>query len=375
MFKKNSSINLKAEFRSKVLEDEYYEQQINSSKKYIQYIILAVGIAFFAISLYDYGFNDDINVFIRSTATRVVVLFFSVFSYYFIHKTSHIKLACLAITLFPLVLVLAYIYILAQQSAQGFMSQAMAVMAIVFCTTLLPNRWVNLVTVDIFIVVFFLLFSRTYIITASASDYTEVTIYLVLALIFSVVVVYRSNIVSREKFLWELELKKTSTTDKLTGTYNRLWFDRTFSGWFGGDENRKKFSLVLMDIDDFKAVNDTYGHLVGDQVLIDIAMVVKNSVRATDMLARWGGEEFVLLLPSAGSEKSGEIAEQIRRNVEEYDFGEAGHITISLGVAACTGDDNIDSLLKKADDMLYAAKHAGKNCVKRHVEFGDAAKK
>lgn len=356
-------ISAGAKFRSKALEDAYYKQEIGNAKKYIRYIILAAGIIFFAISLFDYSYNDEKLIFLRSIIVRGTVLVFSITCFILISLAKNVTLVCAGITIFPPVLVMGYVYILVRQAAQGLTHQSMAIMVVLFFSTIMPIRWINLATMNVFIVVFFLAHSTIYITDASTSDYVEVIIYLVLTLLFATVVQYRSDVTRREKYLWAKQLEAQSTTDKLTGVHNRLWFDYTLTDWCAGKDNVKNFSLVLMDIDNFKAINDTHGHLVGDQVLAESARVVKESVRCTDFLARWGGEEFALLLPGADVAKAAELAEHIRKSIENHSFGKVGHITFSLGVTAYEEGDQLDSLVKKADNMLYAAKNGGKNRV------------
>jgi len=121
--------------------------------------------------------------------------------------------------------------------------------------------------------------------------------------------------------------------------------------------------VVVLDIDDFKKVNDTYGHQAGDDVLKEFASLIQSSVRGDDLLARWGGEEFLLLLKHTNLENALKKVESLRERVEEHTFSHIGHMTSSFGVAWKEADDDIHSLLQRADKALYEAKNAGKNCV------------
>jgi diguanylate cyclase (GGDEF)-like protein len=121
--------------------------------------------------------------------------------------------------------------------------------------------------------------------------------------------------------------------------------------------------VLLVDIDHFKHVNDTYGHDVGDMILREGVDRVKSFVTQKDIIGRWGGEEFIMISPYSSKEKAIEVAELIRSKVEELDFEVAGHITLSGGVTILRRDDTVDSVFKRVDDALYEAKHAGKNRV------------
>lgn len=131
-------------------------------------------------------------------------------------------------------------------------------------------------------------------------------------------------------------------------------------------EKNKDLSLIIFDIDDFKRINDTYGHNVGDEVLKEIVEVVKYSIRDKDILVRWGGEEFLILTPDIDIETAVSVAERVREAIDAHQFAEAGHITCSFGVSQLKKDEedeNLAELIKRADDALYYAKRNSKNMV------------
>ena len=160
------------------------------------------------------------------------------------------------------------------------------------------------------------------------------------------------------------KLEIEASTDPLTKIANRLKFDMVFeehievSKRYGDD-----FSLILFDIDDFKEVNDTYGHKVGDNVLIALAKLITKEVRKSDTFARWGGEEFVVLTPQANLKKALVLAEKLRQKIEQHDFKEIGKMTCSFGVAEFKKGNSLKELVKHADVALYEAKRSGKNKV------------
>jgi diguanylate cyclase (GGDEF)-like protein/PAS domain S-box-containing protein len=160
------------------------------------------------------------------------------------------------------------------------------------------------------------------------------------------------------------ELEKISVTDKLTGLYNRVKIDDEISkNYQYYEEFRENFSLILIDIDFFKAVNDNYGHLIGDEVLKIMALTTKNSIRSTDILARWGGEEFMVICPDTDAQHAFEVAQNIRKNIELQKFPRDLKITISAGVSDINSNKDISSLLEATDKALYKAKDNGRNRV------------
>lgn len=160
-----------------------------------------------------------------------------------------------------------------------------------------------------------------------------------------------------------------SVTDGLTGLYNRRYFDAHYKALFGKAlEAAKPLSLMMLDIDFFKSVNDTYGHVVGDEILQQVSQRIMHNVRLTDLVARYGGEEFVLVLADSDIFSSMEIGDRIRAAIEREPFkisAEEGQLakTISIGVACLKPEDTMESLLKRADKALYAAKETGRNKV------------
>jgi diguanylate cyclase (GGDEF)-like protein len=153
-----------------------------------------------------------------------------------------------------------------------------------------------------------------------------------------------------------------SITDRLTGIYNRGRFEYFLGHWIKSSRHNP-FSLILFDIDDFKKVNDRYGHTAGDEVLIKTTETVSAHIRDDDIFARWGGEEFVILFGGTPIERAAELAERLRKAVEDNPCGESGRITISIGVAEYRKDETITELVNRADEKMYEAKRAGKNRV------------
>lgn len=146
--------------------------------------------------------------------------------------------------------------------------------------------------------------------------------------VFGGVVIFRD--ISEQKRL-ERELEQQATHDRLTGLYNRGFFDQVLDKEIGrAARYGHPLSLILMDIDHFKAINDTYGHLVGDEILKGLAASMARRLREPDTLAWWGGEEFIALLPATQATEARELAEGIRKQVADEAFPDVGHITISV---------------------------------------------
>ncbi len=174
------------------------------------------------------------------------------------------------------------------------------------------------------------------------------------------------------------QLEKKATTCDITGLFNHRYF-MNFSKKYMEQANRynSSFAVAMLDIDDFKNVNDTYGHPVGDKVLSTLGMILSKKVRNCDIIARYGGEEFSLLMPETGKEGALTVCERIRKAVEENIFEDNIRLTISIGLSIFKPGDQktIFEIISEADKALYAAKRKGKNQVVVFMNERESEKK
>jgi len=158
-----------------------------------------------------------------------------------------------------------------------------------------------------------------------------------------------------------------ASTDKLTGIANRATFDQVIQRYIDQSEiNNEAFILLFFDIDHFKRVNDNHGHDIGDKVLQDVTQLISGNIRKEDFFARWGGEEFAILLRNNSIKQGIKTAEHLRLLISNFQFSTIKRITCSFSVVQFNSNDNAESLLKRADSVLYRAKAAGRNCVKTY---------
>ncbi len=166
-------------------------------------------------------------------------------------------------------------------------------------------------------------------------------------------------------FTDQRQAEKMADTDPLTNIYNRRKFSKLLEQEIKRVERYDRaLSIVMLDIDHFKRVNDTYGHDTGDYVLRRITEIIKENVRITDTLARYGGEEFVIILPETDVRGASRLIERMRKTIEKTSLDSVGIITISAGIAVYMGGDNCKSMITRADKALYLAKEEGRNRVR-----------
>lgn len=163
-----------------------------------------------------------------------------------------------------------------------------------------------------------------------------------------------------ERLNQELELQ--ASRDSLTGAYNRMKFD-----WFLDNEIKRcvryarTMTLAMLDIDHFKSVNDRHGHAGGDAALRQLVKLVQTHIRESDVLARWGGEEFMILFIETSLDESQQVSEKIRQRIESHTFDVVGSLTCSIGLTQMRQDDTPESLNDRVDEALYEAKRNGRN--------------
>ncbi|MGR9000582.1 MAG: diguanylate cyclase [Gammaproteobacteria bacterium] len=199
------------------------------------------------------------------------------------------------------------------------------------------------------------------------TDYTLIgKISLAIAFIFSFIL-YRQRLINqynaRLKALNQ-ELEHLSKTDPLTGVANRHLLNHTFQEELERVHRyRSNLSIIMIDVDYFKTINDRFGHIIGDQVLKKLADLMSSTIRSTDLIGRWGGEEFLILCPETDLNGAIKLAENIRQNISHYNFGIPQTITVSQGVAEYQKMQSLEKFINCADNALYKAKEAGRNSV------------
>ncbi|MGM0410867.1 MAG: GGDEF domain-containing protein [Bacillota bacterium] len=184
----------------------------------------------------------------------------------------------------------------------------------------------------------------------------------IILLLFIIIIFYKTlNYTSKEVIK---NLKNKAEIDKMLNIYNRTKFMEKLESEIERFHRYKNdLSLIMFDVDYFKEINDNYGHLVGDNILVSLIDIVKNEIRDVDFLARYGGDEFIIINSQTSREESFKLAERLRSKIKNSKFEKVEEVTCSFGVAELNENDDIDSIIKRVDDALYEAKESGRNKV------------
>ncbi|WP_417332748.1 diguanylate cyclase [Halarcobacter sp.] len=198
-------------------------------------------------------------------------------------------------------------------------------------------------------------------------DYTMLYQLLTVFLLILGIVSYFYN--QKRRLHFELEvaykkLEKLAVTDKLTGLYNRHKTDEILVNQKElSNRYENSFGVILLDIDHFKNINDSFGHNIGDKVLKTFARILKRNTRTTDFIGRWGGEEFLIIVPQTEKKSIIKFANMLKEAIESYEFPEVKNATSSFGVTLYKDNESLDTTLVRVDEALYQAKKEGRNQV------------
>ena len=192
------------------------------------------------------------------------------------------------------------------------------------------------------------------------SDYSIFIYALVISFLVIVFLIIRQILLKK----YSKELEYISQTDSLTKIYNRVKLNSIMAEQLNiFNRHKHSFGIILLDIDYFKRVNDSFGHDIGDSVLVEFSALLKNNIREVDSVGRWGGEEFIIVCPFSNKEGISLCAQKLKKIIEEHDFFKVGKKTASIGISLCEKDSTIKSLIKCADIALYDAKASGRNTI------------
>lgn len=350
-------------FLDKSLEQQFEESYINRSKNQLRKSALIIGIFFFLFLIYDFSSNKTFQSVAIMFICRLTFLALSLLLYfrpdYFLKSSAFLR-----ITIYELVLIVFFFIIVLNYENPHFLIQAFAINVIVLgIFFLVPNLLYNRFILSSCTLIGFLVITLTKY-HPHLLEVISVFVYLFIAIFFSSISTYNLDKYIRLDYVNKQYFIELSTKDSLTNTYNRLKFNESLDSEVElAKRYGSTFSLIMFDIDHFKQFNDRNGHLYGDKVLVEIANLVKESIRGVDVFARWGGEEFIILLPQTRGEEATALAERLRKLIYKESMQKEMAITCSFGVTSFSSRDDKDLIMDQVDRALYKAKESGRNVV------------
>jgi len=362
--KRRSKISLLGMFADKSLENEYFCYEMEKTISHLGHVLLILSIFYVLFVIPDYFLTKSNGFFKFLLISRLMFLAMVIILVMRIRRIDNYNILSGLVSLCELFVIVSYLIVCYSYDTPVYLIQAFGAIIITLSVFIIPNRLSNVLLLTLFLWAGFISLSL-YKLKDMEPDLLIAGVgYTSIAFAFSAISLCSCSYFKRTIYLRNKELFRMSVTDPLTGIYNRAKFDEEIKRWYEISRRyNTPLSLIIFDFDDFKRINDRYGHLEGDHILTECVNVIKKGIRITDIFARWGGEEFVILLPNTNKEYAVEMTERLRSMISSHCFSGVENLTCSFGVAGLEKNDTAETLIKKADKLLYRAKRLGKNTV------------
>ncbi|HZX45662.1 MAG TPA: GGDEF domain-containing protein [Clostridia bacterium] len=359
-----ASISILGEFTDKELEKEFADQEMIRTIKSVRSAALLLGVLYFALVAADFSRIGDKKVLSLFLLNRILFLTISILFSFFLRNAKRPANYYLSITAYEITGAFFLMWTFFLHEAPIFLIQYLNILILLLIIFIIPNRLVYTVTVSLGISLCFHLIPSITGMAIMGREFIVSIVHNGLVIVFFSLYSLLVNRYKRINYLDIKALKRLSSRDALTGIYNRYRFEEELLRTIKHAQRYgTQLSLVLFDIDNFKAVNDNFGHLVGDKVLVEFVDIVSSEIRETDFFARWGGEEFALILTGADKHDATLLANRLRARISSTYINPVGQITCSFGIDTYRPGDDCESLFKRVDRLMYMAKQSGKDQV------------
>lgn len=360
------SINITCEFSDRELETVYFAQDMYGSIKYLKIIVLALGILNLLFLIPDTLIIGNHRSIYIVVAVRTFILMIALLLLYFIKRIGNPYVISVMVSIGELLSFGAFLLVFLEYPKPDLLIQVLGLIIIILMIFLIPNRWVYMISISVICSACFFLFAAfKFAEEPNWRTFPAGVVYTVLVIILSAFSSFIMNYNRRVHYLFEIQLEKMSVTDSLTGLMNKAKLYDELRMWMNFSRRYKTpLSLILLDIDNFKYINDKYGHVAGDDVMVRVIGIISTMIRETDAFARWGGDEFSIIMPHTGRVQALDITERLRQVISDTTFLPDYHVTCSFGVTSLNSRVvQIDQFISAADQALYKAKNSGKNVV------------
>lgn len=303
-------------------------------------------------------------------AARVVYSAAVFSSLIWIGKIKNMRMRSIVVTIYEVAALFVFLFVFRLYPHADYFVQMLGVMAIIMIAFVVPNVWSLAVGVTVVSAAAFLYVAKMQLSTLADNHFYAGLVYLAFEIIVGAVFAMLFRRYQYREFVAKTELERIYSTDPLTKIGNRVKLEEEAQIWLTSCEQENlPLSMVLLDVDNLKYINDSHGHLVGDTVLYEIAQILRNNLRESDVCVRWGGDEFVLLLPCVGADKAHELATRIKEAVTSYEFSARIDISCSFGITQMLRGQSLEQLISQADKSMYLAKEHGKNTIEVGTEM------
>ncbi len=268
------------------------------------------------------------------------------------------------VTFYELLALVIFLFVFWYYPRPDFFIQMLGVMAIIMVIFMVPNFWLLGVGVAALSAAGFLIFAGIKMASLPSNHLLAGIVYLAFEVAVGAIFAMLFRRYQYREFVAKTELERIYSTDPLTKIGNRVKLEEEAEKWLAScEKDNLPLSMVLMDVDNLKLINDSHGHLVGDTVLYEVAQILRAHLRDNDVCVRWGGDEFVLLLPCMSAEQAHSVAMRIRDAVTSYEFSARIDVSCSFGITQMQRGQSLEQLIAQADKSMYRAKENGRNTI------------
>ncbi len=329
------------------------------------YRITAVFVSVFNLLLL---IPDVINLSRESTwlliGIRTAYFFLLLSSVFWITRFKTFFSRSVVISLLEVCAIIVYLFVFSLYPEPDYYIQMLGVTAIVLVTYIVPNIWQFSACVSVIASMGFLIMAKLHILDLSQNDFFVGMVYLAFQVVVGAIFVVFFMRYQYREFVAKTELERIYSTDPLTKIGNRVKLEEEADKWLAFCEKSKQpLCLALLDVDNLKQINDNHGHIVGDTVLYETAQILRSKLRENDVCVRWGGDEFILLLPCMSVDQAHKLAMEIKDEITSYDYSARIDISCSFGVTQMQRGQSLEQLVAQADASMYLAKAHGKNTI------------
>ncbi len=354
---------ISGEFTEPKLEQEFFSYMLEETIEHFSHNLLIISLLFLLFIIPDYFLIAEKTRFNIIFLIRILFFLLSVLYYFRIHyMPDNLYVFSTVYEIFGAILFWGLLIFYEHPDVMIHQQGLIVVILAIFF--IIPNRFCIKTLMSIIVLtVFFLIAFFRGLLSVSSSSW-GLLIFSGLVFVFCAMTTRRINRLYRIQFQNSLELAKISNTDTLTGAYNRLKYDEELKREISrAHRYQLALSGIMFDLDNFKKINDEFGHLEGDKVLKKVTLLIQNIIRENDQLFRWGGEEFIILLPNTELNSAIQMAQRIKDSISNEQYFSTKSLTCSFGVTSLMKDDTEVSFTNRLDKLQYQAKNKGKDCI------------
>lgn len=347
------------------LHAAYGAYKLRIAQNYIYILAIIASVFSVLLIICDINNIDDQSSRIAIAVVRYSFAVLLIFVSGWLTRTKSFQAYAIVVSLLELVSMAISLYVLLQYKTPNFLIQSMGLIATILVIFLVPNRKEFQLALAVIAALSFYLLTYLFLERVTNNEFLASVVYTLVATILCSVSSFHNERSRLGEFISKTRLEQMSSTDFLTNTANRFRLEEEADRWMNFCRRQNlPLSLVFVDVDNLKQINDTFGHAAGDQVLVTLSTLMQKQLRSSDTVSRWGGDEFVLLLPNVSLKNAVSLLERLKASMMQMDFGEGIHATCSYGVVEMDEESSFQSMLHEADTLMYSGKRQGKDAIR-----------